>query len=156
MTTTHDDNATTWRDLADQLTPQQIAEMEYCERAGIPPGLTSPQHQLNCARALSAHNIIQALCADIPTPPDAAGTVHDWEVWGGGRHGRMYTASTRTNGKMTAEIVGVQFDDHRIERFILAEANDDSVDDGQMTAPQARQFAALLIDAADELERLQK
>jgi hypothetical protein len=53
MTTTHDD-ATTWRDLADQLTPQQIAEMEYCEREGIPPGLTSPQHQLNCARAMGA------------------------------------------------------------------------------------------------------
>jgi hypothetical protein len=25
MATTHDDNATTWRDLADQLTPEQIA-----------------------------------------------------------------------------------------------------------------------------------
>ncbi len=37
MTTyTHDDNATTWRDLADQLTPQQVAELEYCERATDP------------------------------------------------------------------------------------------------------------------------
>jgi hypothetical protein len=31
-TTTHDDNATTWRDLADQLTPEQIAGLEGCER----------------------------------------------------------------------------------------------------------------------------
>jgi hypothetical protein len=32
MNTTPDDNATTWRDLSDQLTPEQIAELEYCER----------------------------------------------------------------------------------------------------------------------------
>ncbi len=30
MITTPGDNATTWRDLADQLTPEQIAEIEYC------------------------------------------------------------------------------------------------------------------------------
>ena len=27
MTTVHDDNASTWRDLADLLTPEQIAEL---------------------------------------------------------------------------------------------------------------------------------
>jgi hypothetical protein len=32
MTTTHDDNATTWRDLADQLTPTQIAKLEEFEQ----------------------------------------------------------------------------------------------------------------------------
>jgi hypothetical protein len=30
MNTTPYDNATTWRDLSDQLTPEQIAELEYC------------------------------------------------------------------------------------------------------------------------------
>jgi hypothetical protein len=34
MNTTHDD-ATSWRDLADQLTPEQIAELEYCEREQV-------------------------------------------------------------------------------------------------------------------------
>jgi hypothetical protein len=53
MNTTHDDNATTWRDLADQLTPRQIAELEYCERENPPPGLAGPQEQLNCARAMA-------------------------------------------------------------------------------------------------------
>jgi hypothetical protein len=43
------DNTATWRDLADQLTPQQVAELEYCEREGIPPGMVEPRHQLNCA-----------------------------------------------------------------------------------------------------------
>jgi hypothetical protein len=33
MNTTHDDNATTtWRDLADQLTPEQITRFEESER----------------------------------------------------------------------------------------------------------------------------
>ena len=33
--TTPDNTATSWRDLADQLTPEQIAELEYCEREKI-------------------------------------------------------------------------------------------------------------------------
>jgi hypothetical protein len=40
--TTHFGNATSWRDLPDQLTPQQIAELEYCEREGIPRGMPDP------------------------------------------------------------------------------------------------------------------
>jgi hypothetical protein len=36
MQTPADNNATTWRDLADQLTAEQIAELEYCERPGTP------------------------------------------------------------------------------------------------------------------------
>jgi hypothetical protein len=32
VTTTHDDDATTWRDLADQMTPEQIAELELREQ----------------------------------------------------------------------------------------------------------------------------
>ena len=30
--TTDDDNATTWRDLADQLTPEQIARFEHAQQ----------------------------------------------------------------------------------------------------------------------------
>jgi hypothetical protein len=38
MTATRDDEATTWRDLADQLTPGQIAYIEAWERhPEIPP-----------------------------------------------------------------------------------------------------------------------
>ena len=70
--TTHDDNATRWRDLADQLTPQQITELEYCEREGIPPGMPDPaQGALNCARMMSRSNIVQAMYGDIAPPPDA-------------------------------------------------------------------------------------
>ena len=34
MPTTHDDNATTWRDLADQLTPEQVAELAAAPQHG--------------------------------------------------------------------------------------------------------------------------
>jgi hypothetical protein len=91
MTTTHDDNAMTWRDLTDQLTPQQIAELEYCEREQIPPGLAGPQGQLNCARAMARRNLIQALCADIAPPAEAvAGEIYDWEERENDEFGRMY------------------------------------------------------------------
>jgi hypothetical protein len=33
MSTIHDDDATTWRDLADQLTPEQMARIEESERS---------------------------------------------------------------------------------------------------------------------------
>jgi hypothetical protein len=59
--------------LADQLTPQQVAELEYCEREGIPPGMAEPKYQLNCAREVARYNFIQELCADIAPPADALG-----------------------------------------------------------------------------------
>jgi hypothetical protein len=137
MTTTHDDNATTWRELADQLTPEQIAELEYCEREGIPPGLADPEHQLNGARAMAKHNLIQALCADIPAPPDAGARVHEWEEWGND-YGRMYGISMRDLADMSIQVLGVQHDDGHIERFIMGQPNGDET----MTAPQAREIAA--------------
>ena len=149
MTTTHDD-ATGWRDLADQLTAQQIAEMEYCEREGIPPGMTSPQHQLNAARAMARHNIIQALCADIASPVEAAaGEVYDWEERGADKFGRMYAISSRDVGAMQVDVLGVQYNDGHIERHILLSEADD------LTAEQARQLGTALIETANELGRLQ-
>ena len=136
-------NNTTWRALADQLTPEQIAELEYCEREQIPPGLADPEHHLNCARAMACENFIQRLCADVAAPADAGGTINDWEEWGDG-YGRMYTVSNRG----AVEIFGVQFDDGRIERNILCRADCD------MTAADARRLAQALIEAADELDRL--
>ena len=42
MNTTHDD-ATTWRNLTDQLTPKQIAHLDLLERQGVEgsPGVTA-------------------------------------------------------------------------------------------------------------------
>ena len=47
-------NATSWRDLADQLSERQIAELEYCEREQVPPGMSSPQNRRSAAKSLRA------------------------------------------------------------------------------------------------------
>lgn len=147
MTMTPNGNATTWRDLVDQLTPEQVAELEYCEQEQIPPGVFSPETQLNCARAMARHNITQALCADVALPPHVGGDVCDWEEWGDG-YGRLYTVSVREVGGLTVEVLGVQFDDGRTELSVLAREAD------HMSGEQARQLAAMLVEAADEMDRL--
>ncbi len=139
---------TAWRDLADMLTPEQIAELEYCEREQIPPGLADPAHRLNCAQMIARHNLIQQLCAVIDAPVDAVGEPDAWQEWDDG-YGRMYTVSSRDVGKMSVQVLGVQFDDGRTEASILASGVE------QMTAPQARRLAEALIAAADELGRLE-
>jgi hypothetical protein len=74
MTTTHDDNATSWRELADQLTPEQIAELEELEggyrhdaRLPEPWWSTAPRSSteiatamLGCARGHAADNLNDA------------------------------------------------------------------------------------------------
>ncbi len=135
---------TTSRDLADMLTPQQIAELEYCEREQIPPGLADPQHRVNCAQMMARHNLIQQLCADIAAPVDAVGDPDAWQEWGDG-YGRMYSVSSREVGEMSVQVLGVQFDDGRTERSILASGVE------QMNAAEARQLAEALLAAADEM-----
>ena len=58
----------------------------------------------------------------------------------------MYTVSSRDVGDMSVQVLGVQFDDGRVERYILA----DGVE--QMSAEEARRLAAALTAAADELD----
>lgn len=147
MTTTHDDNAKTWRDLADQLTPEQIAELEYCEREGTPPGIADPGNHLNHARKLAELNIARAMFADIAPPPDAGGDIDDWMDWDDEVYQRMFTSWTHAAGDVS--IVGWQFSDGRVEREILDRGGDEP-----MTAAQARVRAAALIAAADQLDRL--
>ncbi len=147
MITNPGDNATTWRDLADQLTPAQIAEIEYCEREGTPPGIANPSNHLNHARKLAELNIARAMFADIAPPADAVGEVDDWMDWDDEVYHRMFTSWTHAAGDVS--IVGWQFSDGRVEREIL-----DCGGDEPMAAAQARVRAAALIEAADELDRL--
>lgn len=144
------DNADTWRDLTEQLTPKQIAELEYCEREGVPPCMTDPrQGLLNIARAEAQRNLIQVLCADIAPPTYAVGGTFDWEERGPKGFGRMFTVSTRAVGETAVEVCGVQFDDGHVElALMLAEAPED------ISASDARALAAALVEAADEMDRL--
>ncbi|MBZ4569836.1 hypothetical protein GBO17_15345 [Mycobacterium avium subsp. hominissuis] len=96
---------------------------------------------------MARHNIVQALCADVPSPPHAGGDVSEWEEWGDG-YGRLYTVSVREVGDMSVEVLGVQFDDGRTQLSLLVREAD------QMSADQGRQLAATLVDAADEIDGL--
>jgi len=138
-------NTQTWRDLVDLLTPEQVAQLEYCEREKIPPGMADPEHHLNCAHMMVRHNFIQRLCADVAPPADAIGELGEGNEWDDG-YGRVYTVADRVVGAMSVKILGVQFDDGRTERSILAG------DIEEMTGEEARQLAQVLIAAADELE----
>src|ERR1700738_2678126 len=60
MTTTPDNTATTWRDLADQLTPEQVARYERFERelkAGGLPETTTTDALLDYARRDAEGNL---------------------------------------------------------------------------------------------------
>lgn len=157
MNTTHDDNATTWRDLADALTPPQIAYLENWENhPEIPPmadGSAPPaeQHALGllfAAREYVGHNAAAALYADVAPPPDD-GQHHHWQHDGDGKWSRFFTGSTREVGDTTVIISGFQDSSGTITRSITVDGDAEDLD-----AAQAREVAAALLDAAAELDRL--
>ena len=157
MSTTHHDSATTWRDLADALTPAQIAYIERWEaRPDEPPsadGSPRPEaeHQrtlLFTAREFVGQNAAAALYADVPPPPED-GQHYPWEHDGDGKWFRFFAGTTRDLGKTTVTISGLQYADGTITRSISVDGDDESLD-----ATQARKIATALLDAADELDRL--
>ncbi|KLO32347.1 hypothetical protein [Mycobacterium haemophilum] len=70
--TTHDDTAQTWRDVADQLTAAQIAQLERLER-------DEPQTLLEMAREWAAMNISAPMPFDDVAPP-APSSASRWRV----------------------------------------------------------------------------
>ena len=147
MTITHDENAASWRDLTDQLTPAQIAELEYCERQQVPPGISNPQNQLNHARKMAELNIARAIFADIAPPADAIGDVNPWSDYGEDLYERMFTSWRHP--AVDVVIVGSQYSDGSVERFIMCEADTEN-----LSAANARQVARALTAAAERLEGL--
>jgi len=79
MTTTHDDNATTWRDLADDLTPSQRDSMEFVERefAARPTARNATADLLDLARGHIEQNLVDIALAGVPLHP---GTYTLWTL----------------------------------------------------------------------------
>lgn len=157
MTTTHDDNATTWRELADALTPQQIAYIEEWERRPAEPPMADGSHRpeaehqlalLRTAREFVGQNAAAALFADIAPPPED-GYYYPWEDQGDGVWTRFFVGTVRTLGDGEVKISGLQSSDGGIKRGIEVGGFED------LDAAQARQLAGLLLEAADEMEALQ-
>lgn len=160
----NDNTATTWRDLTDQLTPEQIAELEWWEtRPDIPPRAdgaptSSTQHQgvlLFTAREYAGQNAAAIAHADVEVPPDAV----SFDAWSESDNGdsvdmRFFTGACRVIESINVSIQGRQYSDGRTERTVRVEPNG-RFNDGDMSAEQSRLVAAALIDAADELDAIE-
>lgn len=161
MNTTHDDNATTWRDLTDQLTAEQVRRFEHHERlalnsiaAGHNPNETAEDIArgfLTEARWEARQNLTDAMIS-LPLPPGAESAEH-WGVDATGHWTRMIHGPSRSVEGFDATVyrTGVQTRDGAVKwsLYVHVEDRDD------MSAAQVRQLAAALVEASDELEALQ-
>lgn len=146
-------NATSnWRDLADQLTAEQVAELAHLEATGQPPGQADPREgYIRLARSMAQQNIVNQMCVDLPAPAGAV-EMFDWMEWDDGEYRRQFTVSkTRLHG-VVVELGGTQHSDGRVEHCIVIA--DDAEEDIGLTADQARAVAQVLLAAAGELDRV--
>jgi hypothetical protein len=138
-----DDTAASWREVADQLTPEQAARFELRERSG-----DDPAAMLATARELAAANTTGDMAGTIAAPPDAVRIygwqAHDDRIW------REFDGSTTQVGEAVIRVVGRQFSDGTCERWISLSASHDE----EFQAEQARELAAALQAVADEADRL--
>jgi hypothetical protein len=136
---------TTWRDLTDELTPTQIAELtkwELFEHGDKPGGL------LCVARGMAAHNLAAAVLSDLPLPAGAV-AVNDWEHMRDNTWARHFWGTTRRAGPASVVIHGEQSADGSCERWLHVRDDDDS----ELTPAQARELASALSRAADEVDQ---
>lgn len=158
------DTAQTWRDFADQLTAEQIAYIEHWEahpevpprHDGAPRTVDEQQSALLfTAREFVWRNNAKERFAHIAPPPGAT-YVSDWsgDVWDSGEPAtRLFEGTKRTCGHMEIRIGGWQDSNGQTVWDITVDSNE-KFNDGQMSVAVARDVAAALIAAADELERL--
>lgn len=152
----------TWRDLRDQLTPDQIAYLEGWEARPHLPVMADSEwidaeaHQrgslLFAAQEFAETNKIAEQCVNLPMPPDAR-VIDGWHRFGEGEFDRYFDGTTRRDDSgVRVFISGRQMHDGRIEREITLAGRPDQ--DDRLSADDARAAARMLIEAADELDRL--
>ena len=139
--TTPDDTAQTWRDVADQLTAAQIAQLESLER-------DEPQTLLEMARQWAAKNMTAAAPFNHVAQPTGAVRTFDWQL--DGNWFRDFEGTTRRGRQAHVQIYGRQQADGSTRRWIAVHTR--HLNGLDLTA--ARELAAALTDAADEIERL--
>ena len=140
---------TTWRDIADQLTPIQVDHLEWLEQDPLNGLLAKPAQHLFLARGWASENLEQALHADVAPPADAV-DVGPWLKSSTGVRTRSYRSLATCIGGLdiTIELNGSQYADGRIQcRMNLA--GGDLTNLGPATA---REVAAALLAAADRAD----
>jgi len=154
MPAMHDDNAATWRDLAEQLTPEQIEKLTVSETQSPLPDAEKADLLLDLAREWGQRNLDDHLMfCQIGRPAGATAVFHCGERTDGRGWSREFTGATRRVAGVSLTIEGTQFADGGIERQLYVVVDDlpDSVG-GALNADGARQLAAALIEAANELD----
>lgn len=140
---------TTWRDIADQLSPTQVGHLEWLEQDPLNGLLNKPAQHLVLARGWASENLEQSLHADVAPPADAV-DVGPWLKSSAGVRTRSYRSVMTGIARLdiTLELRGSQYTDGRIQcRLSLAGGSLDDLD-----AAAARELAAALVAAADRAE----
>ena len=141
-----DNTATTWRDLADQLTAKQIAQLD--NGRGQQPG-----DLLDIARDMAAQNLLQLSLSDVPAPHGAtdvgAWCQDDDKI---GSSSRTVYGGRWTVGNATVVIAGEQHATGATSWQIEVQHAENTV--GDLTAEQTRELSRVLAVAADRLDQL--
>jgi hypothetical protein len=138
--TTSDDTAQTWRDLAGQLTAAQITQLERLE-------CDDPQ-TLQKARQWAAKNMAASASFNDVAPPAGAVRTFGWQR--DSNWFRDFEGTKRCAGQARVHVFGRQQADGSTRRWIAVYTR--RLD--ALNASAARDLAAALNDAADEIERL--
>lgn len=149
MTTTPE-NAATWWDLTDQLTPTEIDKLTELEAALRAEGVDPATLMLDTARDCLTNHAIDMLYADIPLPAGAEGDAAGWEK-NLQRDGWSRSVLWKSFGDDTigVDVDGRQECDGSFTRDISVYA---LADGASLTSADARRLAELLIAAADEID----
>jgi hypothetical protein len=144
---------TTWRDLAEQLTPVQIETLERCEADP-----TDPKHPEGHRRGMIAHAQMLAmrnrLAATVPPPRVshfASADLSEWIAMSPDQWERHFVFSRRGTD-IAVEIAGKQLMDGTLRGLHISLAVGNHCNG--LDSAGARQVVADLQAAADELDRL--
>ena len=140
---TRPDDAASWRDVADRLTPEQSAKFELQERSCHDPATMRAM-----ADEPAAANTTGVTSGQIAGPPDAV-RIYGWQTHGE-RTWHEFDCSTRHVGSAVIRVRRQQFSDGSCERWISISATTGE----EFQAEQARELAAALQAVPDEADRL--
>ena len=139
---------TTWHDIADQLTPEQIDLLQWLEGDPLNGLLAKPEQHLMFARGWASENLEQSLHADV-APPAAAVELGEWRKSKTGDRSRSYRSIIGVGDlDIALEFRGAQYTDGRIECSLALTGEGLA----NLDPTAARDVAAALLAAADHIE----
>lgn len=143
-----------WRQYADELTPEQIEHIEYVQSMDYPEYVPSVKRReietVELAGTYVERNRKNAEYADVPVPPGAEAGF-DWgpEFPGEWRRSLVWGDYPTGIEDVYVLVSGWQKPDGTYTRQVGLFVDDDI----EMTAQQARTLAAALLKAADDFDR---